>query len=96
MEISADKLLEVCAAAIEEVLQRMEMGDYPAILEEWKQRDASKGKILTWVTPQGKEVTGVSLGPDEDGVLRIKDKAGETHTILSGDVSLGAKYFEND
>ena len=94
-EISAEKLLEACAAAIEQMLHRMEKGDFPAILEEWKQRDASTGKILTWVTPQGKEVIGVSQGPDEDGVLRCKDKAGVTHTILSGDVSLAAKYFEN-
>lgn len=94
-EISAEKLLERCASAIEEVLQRMERGDFPAILEEWKQRDASKDKILTWVTPQGMEVTGISLGPDADGVLRIKDRAGETHTVISGDVSLAAKYIKN-
>ena len=36
----------------------------------------------------GKKVTGVSLGPEEDGTLRIRDKAGGMHTVLSGDVNL--------
>jgi biotin-(acetyl-CoA carboxylase) ligase len=58
------------------------------------QRDACKDKMLTWVTPQGKEVTGVSLGPDLDGSLRIKDKAGDVHTVISGDVKLVGKIQE--
>jgi len=87
-EIVADKLLERCITAIENVVNRMEKGDFPAILEEWKQRDAIKDKELSWVTPQGKKVTGISLGPDADGILHIRDKTGIIHEVISGDVEL--------
>lgn len=94
-EISSEILLETCVAAVEKELQRLEKGEFPEILQEWMQRDACKDKVLTWVTPQGKEVTGVSLGPDPDGSLRIKDQAGDIHTVLSGDVTLVTKFSEN-
>ena len=94
-EISSEILLETCVAAVEKELQRLEKGEFPEILQEWMQRDACKDKVLTWVTPQGKEVTGVSLGPDPDGSLRIKDQAGDIHTVLSGDVTLVTKSSEN-
>jgi BirA family biotin operon repressor/biotin-[acetyl-CoA-carboxylase] ligase len=94
-EISSEILLETCVAAVEKELQRLEKGEFPEILQEWMQRDACKDKVLTWVTPQGKEVTGVSLGPDPDGSLRIKDQTGDIHTVLSGDVTLLTKFSEN-
>ena len=94
-EISSEILLETCVAEVEKELQRLEKGEFPEILQEWMQRDACKDKVLTWVTPQGKEVTGVSLGPDADGSLRIKDQAGDIHTVLSGDVTLVTKSSEN-
>ena len=93
-EISSEILLETCVAVVEKELQRLEKGMFPEILEEWMQRDACKDKVLTWVTPQGKEVTGVSLGPDPDGILRIKDQAGNIHEVLSGDVKLVGKIIE--
>ena len=93
-KISPEILLEAGVVAIEEAVQRLEKGEFPAILEEWMQRDASQGQVLTWVTPKNKKVTGVSLGPDEDGVLRIRDQAGTIHTVLSGDVNLAGEYSE--
>ncbi len=72
----------------------LEKGDFPEILKEWMQRDASQGKVLTWVTPLGQEVTGVSLGPDAEGVLRIRDQAGDIHTVISGDLNLVTKSSE--
>lgn len=90
-EISADLLLEAGVEAIEKVVARLEKGDFPEILREWKQRDACRGKVLTWVTPRGKKVTGVSLGPDGHGMLRIRDEGGEIHTVLSGDLKLAGK-----
>jgi BirA family biotin operon repressor/biotin-[acetyl-CoA-carboxylase] ligase len=92
-EISADLLMEACAKAIEEMVQRLEKGDFPAILKEWKQRDAIGSRILSWITPQGKEVRGVSLGPDADGVLHIRDDAGTVHPVISGDVNLVGKFL---
>ena len=47
------------------------------------------------MTPQGRTVTGVSLGPDADGTLRIRDRAGEMHTVISGDVNLAAAASAN-
>lgn len=90
-EISAETVLETCVLAIEKEVQHLVMGDFQTILQEWMQRDASKDKILTWVTPKGQKVTGVSLGPDADGILRIKDRAGTIHTVLSGDINLAGK-----
>ena len=87
-KISAEMLLETCVVTIEKELQRLERGEFSEIREEWMQRDASPGKVLTWVTPQGRLVTGVSLGPDADGVLRIRDGEGIIHNVLSGDVNL--------
>ena len=93
-EILSETLLETCIAAIEEELQCLERGDFPIILEEWLLRDAIEGKVLTWVTPKGEAVTGVSLGPDADGLLRIRDKAGDIHTVISGDINLVGKISE--
>ncbi|MGB5884334.1 MAG: biotin--[acetyl-CoA-carboxylase] ligase [Desulfobulbales bacterium] len=87
-EISAETVLEACVLAIEKEVQHLVMGDFQTILQEWMQRDASKDKILTWVTPKGQKVTGVSLGPDADGILRIRDREGVVHGVLSGDVNL--------
>ncbi len=92
--ISPETLLETCVAAVEKELQRLEKGDFSAILQEWLQRDATQDKVLTWVTPKGKAVTGVSLGPDTDGVLRIRDQEGAIHTVLSGDINLVGKIPE--
>ena len=89
--ISAEILLEACVIAIEKELQRLERGEFQATLTEWMQRDASRDKVLTWVTLKGQEVTGVSLGPDADGILRIRDRAGTIHTVLSGDIKLVGK-----
>jgi len=92
-EISAETVLEACVRSIEKEVQHLVMGDFQTILQEWMQRDASKDKILTWVTPKGQKVTGVSLGPDADGILRIKDRAGTIHIVLSGDINLVGKIL---
>lgn len=94
-EILADTLLEECIRAIEEVVQRLERGDFQMILAEWRELDAIGDKVLTWVTPKGEKVTGVSLGPDVDGILHIKDQAGTIHEVLSGDVNLVGKVQGN-
>jgi len=90
-EISAETVLEACVLSIEKEVQHLVTGDFQTILKEWMQRDASKDKILTWVTPKGEKVTGVSLGPDADGVLHIRDQAGAIHTVISGDIKLVGK-----
>ena len=92
--ISGESLLLASTVAIEQEVQRLEKGEFQEILTEWVERDGVKDKVLAWVTPQGKEVTGVSLGPDADGVLRIRDGAGNIHSVISGDVNLVGKIPE--
>jgi BirA family biotin operon repressor/biotin-[acetyl-CoA-carboxylase] ligase len=89
--VNPEMLLESCAVALEQGLQRLEKGDFPAILAEWKQRDGGRGRVLSWITPEGRKVTGISLGPDADGILRIRDGAGVVHEVISGDITLEGK-----
>ena len=94
-EIDPDSLLEPCLTAIEAEVHRLESGDFPVILREWQQRDAVRDRVLTWITPRGQKVTGVSLGSDEHGMLRIRDESGAVHTVISGDVKLAERRIEN-
>ena len=92
--VAREELVLPIADALDREVALLEKGDFSKILKEWMQRDASHGKVLTWVTPQGEKVTGLSLGPDPEGVLRIRDQAGTIHIVLSGDVSLVGKIPE--
>lgn len=79
------------AALVDEVmamLARQEREGFAGILADWRQRDATLGRDLEWLTQTGAAVRGLSLGPDEDGQLRIRDAAGMVHEVLSGDISL--------
>jgi BirA family biotin operon repressor/biotin-[acetyl-CoA-carboxylase] ligase len=91
-EIDAEALLQACVAAIEIEVRRLEGGEFAAILAEWRKRDAVYGKTLSWITRQGQAVTGVALGPDAEGLLRIRDGEGKVYTVLSGDLNLVAKF----
>lgn len=84
-------LLAAVLSELDSVLTRLEQNDFGGILAEWKERDGIKGLRLTWLTPEGLVVAGVSLGPDEEGVLFIKDDNGAVHRVLSGDISLAEK-----
>lgn len=67
-----------------------ERGCFPQLLAEWRTMDYLYGKKMECVTIKGEVVTGVSLGPDDDGVLHIVDNNGRRHEILSGDLRLAA------
>ena len=61
-------------------------------------RSADKARVMDLAqaavaqrSPKGQKVTGVSLGPDVDGILRIRDRAGTIHTVFSGDINLAGK-----
>lgn len=84
-------LLAAIVPELDTVLKRLEQNGFGGILAEWKERDGIKGLRLTWLTPEGLVVTGFSLGPDEEGVLFIKDDNGVVHKVLSGDISLAEK-----
>ena len=75
-----DELLMQIAAFVREGFQ--------PILSQWKLRDFLLGKKMECVSSEGKRISGVSLGPDSEGQLHIKDSNGHICTVLSGDVRL--------
>ena len=81
-------ILNAILKNIDTQLLALEKGGFKEILREWCLRDATKDRHLTWVATDGKVVSGVSLGPDDNGLLQIKDQDGNIHEILSGDVNL--------
>jgi BirA family biotin operon repressor/biotin-[acetyl-CoA-carboxylase] ligase len=81
-------LLTAILAELDLVVARLEQGDFSAILAEWRQRDIHAGREVAWVNSQGKVITGTSLGPNEEGLLHIRDAEGQMHAVISGDISL--------
>jgi len=89
--VARGELLAAIVQAVEDEIDRLERGDFAVILAQWRSRDATLGKRLAWMTPTGTVVEGVSLGPDETGVLHIRDDSGLEHEVLSGDLTLSRK-----
>jgi len=84
-------LLAAILAELDLVVARLEQADFPGILAEWRQRDIHAGQQVSWLNTQGRVVTGISLGPDEEGFLHIRDGQGLVHSVISGDISLAQK-----
>ncbi|MDH5298994.1 MAG: biotin--[acetyl-CoA-carboxylase] ligase [Desulfobulbaceae bacterium] len=89
--VSRGSLLVAMVEAVEGEVQRLERGGFAAVLAQWRQRDAVFGKRLAWLTPEGGVVEGVALGPDDEGILHIRDDGGRVHEVLSGDLTLHQK-----
>ncbi len=81
-------LLATILAELDIVVTRLEQGDFPGILAEWRHRDIHAGQQISWLNNQNRIVTGISLGPDEEGFLHIQDAQGQVHSVISGDISL--------
>ncbi len=81
-------VLTSLVTAIDRIMERMEGGKFAEILQEWRALDATRGKRLTWLTTDRRVVTGVSQGPDDEGLLHIIDDQGCEHAVLSGDIQL--------
>jgi BirA family biotin operon repressor/biotin-[acetyl-CoA-carboxylase] ligase len=84
-------LLAALVDEVGDVVGRMEQGEFAAILAEWRQHDGLAGQRLSWLTPQQIVVAGISLGPDAEGRLHIRDDHGAVHEVLSGDLNLAGK-----
>jgi len=80
-------LLAAILAELDLVVARLEKGDFPGILAEWRQRDIHTDLHVSWVNTRGQIITGISLGPDEEGFLHIRDAQGQVHSVISGDIS---------
>jgi BirA family biotin operon repressor/biotin-[acetyl-CoA-carboxylase] ligase len=89
-EFMRGPLLLALVEEVDDVVRLLEKGGFAEILAAWRQHDGLTDQRLTWITPQGAVVTGISLGPDEDGRLHIRDDAGTVHEVLSGDLTLAA------
>lgn len=87
--IERQSLFEAIKGQLMLQVQRLEQDGFMPILRQWRQKDIfSRQQKLQWVTRTGKVVEGVSLGPNENGRLHIKDKSGLIHEVMSGDINL--------
>lgn len=80
-------LLAALGKELDIVVATMEQGRFAEILAAWRKRDALLGRELDWLTPGGRVVRGISLGPDQQGILQIRDHQGRTHEVISGDIT---------
>lgn len=74
-----------------ELLQRIkefERYGFAPVMAEWRKRDFLLGQRLAWVSVAGTIIEGVSLGPDDNGQLHVRDDQGKVHMVLSGDIRL--------
>jgi len=85
---SRGKILQTILQSLDEELTLLEGGGFQGILAAWRTRDAIGKARLTWVTQTGRAVNGISLGPDERGILHIRDESGDIHEVISGDINL--------
>lgn len=81
-------LMEGISCQVEKQVRRLEERQFGNILADWRKRDATLGRELEWLGIKGTRIRGVSLGPDDEGVLHIRDDTGTIHGVLSGDLSL--------
>lgn len=81
-------MLAALLRRVEAMIVRLEQNDFAGILDEWRTKDATAHKKLTWLTSDGQIVHGTSLGPDQEGLLVIRDHSGKHHHVLSGDLTL--------
>lgn len=82
----------------EEVLQSLEVFSqkgFSPVIDAWRKRDFLLGKKMECVDSGGTVIVGVSLGPDDEGVLHVQDALGQIHTVLSGDIRLAGKTIRN-
>ncbi|MBU0480164.1 MAG: biotin--[acetyl-CoA-carboxylase] ligase [Proteobacteria bacterium] len=89
-EICRGSLLKEVAEEIIQVVSRLEKEGFSGILAEWNLHDGTRNRELVWVSRNGTTVRGVSLGPDQDGLLRVRDQQGTVYEILSGDIELAS------
>jgi BirA family biotin operon repressor/biotin-[acetyl-CoA-carboxylase] ligase len=87
-EYRRSELLTSIVTKVKKLVSRFERDGFTDILNEWRQRDATLGRELAWVTHSGEVVRGVSLGPDDNGQLLIRDRQDNIHEVLSGDINL--------
>ena len=92
---SRHDLLDAVVKALQTVMDALEGGKKKEVLDQWRSRDGLIGNTLTWVAVSGQQITGKALGIDDHGRYHIRDQAGVSHEVLSGDLSLGTRNLNN-
>lgn len=85
---------EICILIRDSLLTHLKIHEeagFQVILKEWRRRDVLYGKEMQWLTTGKEVITGVGLGPDDEGKLMARGTDGRLYEILSGDVSLKDK-----
>lgn len=85
-----DLLLAAIIRRLDEMIPRVEQNGFSEAFAEWRARDASKGRTLSWVTASGEVVEGIGQGLDDNGAYHIRGADGAIHQILSGDLNLAS------
>lgn len=81
-------LLQAILLEVKKTIVFFEQKGFGRILAEWRQRDVTLGRELSWLTQGGEIVRGVSMGPDDTGQLLIRDENDRIHEVLSGDINI--------
>ncbi|HIJ79005.1 MAG: biotin--[acetyl-CoA-carboxylase] ligase [Desulfobulbaceae bacterium] len=84
-------LLRSIITEIDIVITCLEQEGFRNVLQDWQRLDAYRDRTVTWVNSRGEMVSGISMGPDEDGLLHIRDQKSEIHAIISGDINLARR-----
>ena len=87
-EVSRDSCFAELHQRLLEEVRKLEREGVQQAIERWRCYDFMKGTRMAWVTLQGKRVDGVSLGPDDRGLLHVRDDNGLIHEVCSGDIEL--------
>ena len=85
------ELLSAIIKEIDIIITCLEHDGFADILKVWRHYDTYQSQKVAGVNNRGEVVTGISMGPDEEGLLHIRDDRGKIHTIISGDVTLACK-----
>lgn len=86
-EISRLEILQTLLVELENLYEDLKDGNFPNILETWRKMDITLGSQVKAVLID-REILGEAIDIDQDGALLLKDKRGDIHRLLSGDLML--------
>ncbi|PID74634.1 MAG: biotin--[acetyl-CoA-carboxylase] ligase [Desulfobacterales bacterium] len=83
-----EKVMELVRDSVLQKSKLFEQGEFPALLAQWRKRDCLAGKLMQCIDCRGRIVQGIALGPDENGILHVRDEEGREYEVMSGDIRL--------
>src|SRR5438874_8644480 len=82
MEVDRNRIIGCVAANVIEVLSQFEAHGLEPLCAEWERMDAHAGERLQLRLADGRVLTGVARGLDQDGALRLQTASG-VHVVRS-------------